>query len=1181
MAAVNQPIPNFTGGVSQQPDSRKFPGQLRVCDNVVPDIVHGLIKRPPGEFLSKLANANDTGFWYEIIRDGDEKFLMQITPANYASNPIRVWNLTPITVATNFYDDVPKPGGGDYSNGEVIPIGTEMDVDEDNDGYDYLNGCTSEPGVLSLQDYTLITNPQKVIASAGNPDVVTLKYTDSGGSTSDVTYGNGAKYAWAELDILSYNTEYVIYNDVTPPPAKKYWRVTGLTVEWYDDLGGTNWVRGADNDSHLAGPSFTENHGHNPPDGDHGKYNGQVLWSANGRGEDIYLSCGQNADIKHYASTRSEAKTINGIKVDCFHLSSIGNNGSGVKNHWTVGDMVKIDFNKRVDGSNPTATLTGYTEDGEFEIIHRDNNSSFWCKAPVGPGSAGGNDGEDFGFGVISCGINDVQGGVTVNSVNFQDSDERLFEADDNDEMDTSGDAGQFLGFGYDTKYTAEVTIRSGGIIKCQNEDDALRYFVDVKIETKYYRIKVNGVEEVETFEGGACSGSYGFYRTPSAQENGPLSVSAVLSGLRDSVNQHMSKGSALARSQIVGTGLFIDLENAADDKSVISFLGGQADQGMTVLGRSARNISKLPAQSVHGYVVEINNSENTESDNYYMEFIADNSISGTGKWEECMRPNKFKDSNDTIKKGWDEDTMPHALVNNRTGKFTFTPFKEGDTDPNYWAIRDSGDDETNPYPSIKGQKIQRLFFHRNRLGFISNENVVLSRPSDYFNLWNVSSITYTEDNPIDITVNDTKPAYIRHTLPYQGGVLMFSDNGQFLLYSDAELFSAKTIRLKKLASYESAADIAPIDLGTSTMFTSNVSSYTRAFEARVTGTDSPPFVHEHTNFVPEYIPKDITLLKNSPVLGIATFGKKNSSEIYHFKHVEEGSERVQTAFYSWTLQGTLQYCFYNAGMFYTVTKHGSDFILNKYEYVTDIDVNSYTVDGDAADVGSRLKIARGFEGHLDCMVVKSGSDIVVSGGNSTVKNIGYTPTGANGLPSPADFYFVGLTGDDAAGTVKKATAVSSADNGSAVFDGIDLTGWTVAVGYKYTGIVELPNYYMSLGSGGTYDTNADLKISALNFDLGVSGPMEFHLTSTDEYVDDAGNITKAFDDYIQVESGLIANRSKFSKVPSALQETVRVPIYKKNKNYNLTIKLPDPFYTAIVSGSWDGIYNQRRHVRR
>ena len=78
MAAINQRIPNFLGGVSQQPDTIKFPGQLRVCDNAVPDITFGLMKRPPGELIGTLANANSTGQWFEILRDNNEKYLVQI-----------------------------------------------------------------------------------------------------------------------------------------------------------------------------------------------------------------------------------------------------------------------------------------------------------------------------------------------------------------------------------------------------------------------------------------------------------------------------------------------------------------------------------------------------------------------------------------------------------------------------------------------------------------------------------------------------------------------------------------------------------------------------------------------------------------------------------------------------------------------------------------------------------------------------------------------------------------------------------------------------------------------------------------------------------------------------------------------------------------------------------------------
>ena len=85
MAAVNQSIPNFLGGVSQQQDKIKFPGQLRVCDNAVPDVTFGLKKRPAGEFVKTLTKANSTSNRYEIIRDCDEKYLLQITQANTGS----------------------------------------------------------------------------------------------------------------------------------------------------------------------------------------------------------------------------------------------------------------------------------------------------------------------------------------------------------------------------------------------------------------------------------------------------------------------------------------------------------------------------------------------------------------------------------------------------------------------------------------------------------------------------------------------------------------------------------------------------------------------------------------------------------------------------------------------------------------------------------------------------------------------------------------------------------------------------------------------------------------------------------------------------------------------------------------------------------------------------------------
>ena len=98
MAAINQRIPNFLGGVSQQPDFIKFPGQLRTCHNAFPDVTFGLQKRAPGEYVGKLANATDGGEWFEILRDGDERYLIQITSGN--SPTIKVWDLADGTQKT-------------------------------------------------------------------------------------------------------------------------------------------------------------------------------------------------------------------------------------------------------------------------------------------------------------------------------------------------------------------------------------------------------------------------------------------------------------------------------------------------------------------------------------------------------------------------------------------------------------------------------------------------------------------------------------------------------------------------------------------------------------------------------------------------------------------------------------------------------------------------------------------------------------------------------------------------------------------------------------------------------------------------------------------------------------------------------------------------------------------------
>ena len=999
MATVNQRIPNFLGGVSQQPDKIKFPGQLRVCDNAVPDITFGLKKRPPAEFVGILSNANTSGHWYEILRDGDEKYIVQITPSNSGGMPIRVWDLADGTEKslTN-------------SSGDSL--------------FSYLAGATAPYSVTTIQDYTLIANPNKTVAESS--------------STTAAPILNG-DYSYARLDTVAYNTEYILYSGTAPTP-QTFFRVTSVKV---DRLDGSNEI----------GPTWDST------DTDQSK-SGTLTWSFSG-------------------------------------------------------------------GAN----VTGAQSDTE-----------------------------------------NIEGSLQVNGTSYIDSNTANYQGNN------TGNRDDFLGYtqNYKTRYTATVTLTDGGLIKNTSKSNAEGRSIDVSIEGINYRISVEAVEPVTTYEG--VSG-IAFFKTPKNPDNGSISMLSILNGLKTAVNSSLANVTA----EVIGSGLFLN-GTAADS---VNFLGGAVNENMSVIGQKAQDISRLPAMNKHGYVAQISNTADLDTDDYYVKFVADNGTSGAGSYEETVRPHNFAGTSaaDAMKAGFDPATMPHALINNRNGTFTFAKldlsFGNAQGNENYWKDRQVGDNESNPFPTILGKQITEMFFHRNRLGLIAEEQIVMSQPGQYFNLFIVSAIAASDDNPIDITVSDIKPAFINHTLPINKGVMMFSDNGQFLLFTESDIFSPKTVRLKKIASYECDASIQPVDLGTSVLFTSNVSAYARAFEATVVDDDTPPKIVEQTRVVPEFLPKDITKSTNSASIGITTYGKKGDSTVFHYKYYDAGNTREQSAWYSWTLTGTMQHMLYTGGSFFTVTLHDSSYKLCRHEYVADADATrAYVLGGTSSDVGSALKTARQFEAHLDNMTIATnvaGSAQTTTAPEKTVLTIPYTPA------NTTDLFMVGLSGNDSdgnsiVGTVRAADAVGT---NSVTFNNINLhSAAKIAVGYRYTSTIELPTYYVNLGNNA-YDTDGDLRISGINFEMGVGGPMEFHLTSPFTYIDSSGNTTKDIDDYVQFESGILSNSSVFDKPPAELAKSVRVPVQRKNEKYTLQIQIPDPFSTALISASWDGIYNPRRHVRR
>ena len=72
MAGITQTIQTYHGGISEQPDFLKLPGQVRSAKNVYPDITYGLMKRPGSKLITTLEPSPSNSKWFHYYRSAEE-----------------------------------------------------------------------------------------------------------------------------------------------------------------------------------------------------------------------------------------------------------------------------------------------------------------------------------------------------------------------------------------------------------------------------------------------------------------------------------------------------------------------------------------------------------------------------------------------------------------------------------------------------------------------------------------------------------------------------------------------------------------------------------------------------------------------------------------------------------------------------------------------------------------------------------------------------------------------------------------------------------------------------------------------------------------------------------------------------------------------------------------------------
>ena len=102
MASITQTIPQYSLGMSEQPDNLKFPGQVTEVTNAIPDLTKGLFKRPGAKRIGTdaLASVQSGGSWFHYFRDESEgSYIGQVA----SDGQVRVWSCETGALQTTSY----------------------------------------------------------------------------------------------------------------------------------------------------------------------------------------------------------------------------------------------------------------------------------------------------------------------------------------------------------------------------------------------------------------------------------------------------------------------------------------------------------------------------------------------------------------------------------------------------------------------------------------------------------------------------------------------------------------------------------------------------------------------------------------------------------------------------------------------------------------------------------------------------------------------------------------------------------------------------------------------------------------------------------------------------------------------------------------------------------------------
>ena len=471
-----------------------------------------------------------------------------------------------------------------------------------------------------------------------------------------------------------------------------------------------------------------------------------------------------------------------------------------------------------------------------------------------------------------------------------------------------------------------------------------------------------------------------------------------------------------------------------------VSASDGYGNQASAITYDGVQNFSDLPATGIDGQVVEIKGDSTNNFDNYYVKWQ-----DATGVWEETIAPN--------ISFRFNYDLMPILLVRTADGNFRLSQADGSQytiSGTNYtvpaWGDRLVGDLDSAPNPSFVDSKINDIFFFNNRLGMISDENVILSRSSEFFEFFPETVTDVLDTDNIDLNVSHTKVSILRSAIPFDESLLLFSDQTQFVLDGSTNL-TPSNVSVSVTTEYENNTEIvSPVGTGSNVFFSYNRGAYSGFREYYVESDGETNRGEDITANIPKYIPSNlfkIALANNDNTLVALSSTSSENNCLYVYQWFYADGKRLQSSWHKWEYGANSNTTILNVefiGSILYILIERSDGV-----YIETVDVSPAVIDAGAT-----------FLTHLDRKVSNTTtgvSESYSSGTDRTTITLPYTIDNT-----------MKLVGSAQASNVAGQEISIISQSGTSIVVAGDITSFNYFIGEQYTFTYQFSQQYMALG---------------------------------------------------------------------------------------------------------------------